>query len=64
MKLFNFRNFRNRDKWYGDFLEKVVGVVEFSKANSSIKNYGNSRMKINGNGNRKTFSNILGSSSV
>ena len=58
-----FQNFRNGDKWYGDFLGKVPEnpeIVDISKANYLTKNSGNSGIKIKWNGNfhAKMFENF------
>ena len=47
-----FRNFRNMDKRYGNFLGKApenTEIVKFLKANHSTKNSGNSGMKVKWN---------------
>ena len=44
-----FQNFRNGEKWYGNFLGKVpenTKIVDFQKANHSTENSGNSGMKV------------------
>ena len=56
-------NFRNEDKWYGNFLGKVpenLEIVEFPKSEHSTENSGNSGMKVKWNGNlqEKIFENL------
>ena len=49
-----FRNFRNGDKWYGNFQGKAPEnpeIVEFPKSEPFNPNFGNSGMKIKWDGN-------------
>ena len=58
-----FRNFRNGDKWYGNFLGKVPEnpeIFEFLKSEPFNQKSGNSGMKVKWHGNfqEKCFENL------